>query len=363
MNIEQLKNIIEAAMLVSSKPMTLAHMEALFEHDENTPEPPAREQLREAISLLQQDYESRGIELVEVASGWRMQSRQEMSPWIANLFQEKAPRYSRALLETLVLVAYRQPITRSEIEDVRGVAVSANIVKTLIERDWVKVVGHRDVPGRPELLGTTKQFLDYFNLRKIGDLPTLSEIKSLDEIAPDLAREVAMLDPADADPESAEQTDDAGSADEEAGKENKAVQSSEVEADDAEADATDASSAVAAELAGSVDESADPDLDQGDSVVSSNEAVTTDASDESADDDEALSVVDVELPLEQDAGADSNGTVADIDENAAESTKASGATTATDNDKEDNPDDSLNVAEATLDALSNVPRPETELLH
>jgi len=169
MNIEQLKNIIEAAMLVSSKPMTLAHIEALFEHDESTPEPPAREQIREAITLLQDDYESRGIELVEVASGWRMQSRQEMAPWIANLFQEKAPRYSRALLETLVLVAYRQPITRSEIEDVRGVAVSANIVKTLIERDWVKVVGHRDVPGRPELLGTTKQFLDYFNLRKIGD--------------------------------------------------------------------------------------------------------------------------------------------------------------------------------------------------
>ena len=348
MNTEQLKNILEAAMLVSSKPMTLAHMEALFEHDENTLEPPTREQIREAISLLQQDYESRGIELAEVASGWRMQSRQEMSPWIANLFQEKAPRYSRALLETLVLVAYRQPITRSEIEDVRGVAVSANIVKTLIERDWVKVVGHRDVPGRPELLGTTKQFLDYFNLRKIGDLPTLSEIKSLDEIAPDLAREVAMLDPADAD-------------------QQKAVDGAEDVADE---DATDRSSASdvqgeGADLAGvsddveSVDDAGSPDdaelpdskialqskdvADQDDSDPSDDSSAELAELVESEDSHESLPVVDVELPLEQDASEDSGNNITD--------------------GSEDDDEGSLSVAEATIDAMANVARPDTELLH
>lgn len=191
MNPSQLENIIEAALLVAARPMTIAQLEALFEHDDEKPE---RDAIKEALDSLRTRYEGRGIELTEVASGWRLQSRAEMSPWISNLFQEKSPRYSRALLETLVLVAYRQPITRGEIEDVRGVAVSTNIIKTLLERDWVKVVGHRDVPGRPALYATTKQFLDYFNLKKIGDLPTLSEIKELHEIAPDLAKEVAMLE-------------------------------------------------------------------------------------------------------------------------------------------------------------------------
>lgn len=354
MNIEQLKNIIEAAMLVSSKPMTLAHIEALFEHDESTPEPPAREQIREAITLLQDDYESRGIELVEVASGWRMQSRQEMAPWIANLFQEKAPRYSRALLETLVLVAYRQPITRSEIEDVRGVAVSANIVKTLIERDWVKVVGHRDVPGRPELLGTTKQFLDYFNLRKIGDLPTLSEIKSLDEIAPDLAREVAMLDPADAeqqaDVDNTDGTDDQDNADQLSGGEVDVSGAGVSVVADSPEGAVSTDSEVGDELV---------DLaDQGDSEEdhdSSVEAMELAESGEQVNEGRAQPVVDVELPLEQDS-------VDELEDGATED-NLDNVDSVDSLDDIDSDEDSLSVAEATIDAMSNVARPETELLH
>jgi len=190
--IDQLAHILEAAMLVSNKPMTLAQFESLF-GDEL--EKPTRDALREALAQLQSNYETRGIELVEVASGYRLQAKQSYTPWLTHLYQEKAPRYSRALLETLVLIAYRQPITRGEIEDVRGVAVSSNIVKTLIERNWVRILGHRDVPGRPALLGTTREFLDYFNLKRIDELPTLSEIKDLAEIDPELAKEMALLEP------------------------------------------------------------------------------------------------------------------------------------------------------------------------
>jgi len=316
--------------------MSLTHIEALFEHDENTPEPPEREQIREAITLLQEDYESRGIELVEVASGWRLQSRQEMSPWIANLFQEKAPRYSRALLETLVLVAYRQPITRSEIEDVRGVAVSANIVKTLIERDWVKVVGHRDVPGRPELLGTTKQFLDYFNLRKIGDLPTLSEIKSLDEIAPDLAR--AATDETDENSEAEAKVDQSRAA--------------EVDGDDHDHDlsAADSSGAAASDVdesGGDVDLSASQVVEEGAALAES---------DDSDNDEQALPVVDVELSLDEDENEGENA-----GEEASQNAASEDNNTAEEND--DGDEDSVSVAEATIDAMANVARPETELLH
>ncbi len=189
---DKLAQILEAAMLVAGKPTTLNQFESLFADE---PEKPSREEIKTALTQLQENYESRGIELVEVASGFRLQAKQSFTPWLTHLYQEKAPRYSRALLETLVLIAYRQPITRGEIEDVRGVAVSSNIVKTLIEREWVRVLGHRDVPGRPALLGTTRQFLDYFNLKRIDELPTLSEIKDLDQIDPELAKEMALLQP------------------------------------------------------------------------------------------------------------------------------------------------------------------------
>ena len=174
-----LKNILEAALLVNGKPQTIKQLMALFEgYDEE----PDKKQVQDALGVLAEDYSERGIELKEVASGFRIQARQEMEPWVSRLFQEKAPRYSRALLETLALIAYRQPITRSEIEQVRGVSVSSYIVKTLLEREWVRVVGHKEVPGRPAMYATTKEFLDYFNISGIDQLPTLSEIKDLDKL-------------------------------------------------------------------------------------------------------------------------------------------------------------------------------------
>jgi len=191
MDEKKLKNILEAGLLVAGRTLSIAQLEALFQQDEEKPE---RKQIREALDSLKADYEGRGIELVEVASGFRLQSHSSVSDWVANLFQEKAPRYSRALLETLVLIAYRQPITRAEIEDVRGVAVSSNIVKTLQERKWVKVLGHKEVPGRPALLGTSKEFLDYFNLKKLDDLPALADIKDLDQFDDLLAEEAGDVD-------------------------------------------------------------------------------------------------------------------------------------------------------------------------
>lgn len=188
---QQVKNIIEAGLLVAGRPLSISQLHALFQDDKNAPDKAA---IRAAIAHLKEDYEDRGIELVEVSSGFRMQSRQEMAPWMAHLFQEKAPRYSRALLETLVLIAYKQPITRAEIEQVRGVAVSSNIVRTLQERNWVNVVGHKDLPGKPALLGTTRQFLDYFNLKRLDDLPPLGEIKDIDQIDSFAAEEAALVE-------------------------------------------------------------------------------------------------------------------------------------------------------------------------
>lgn len=187
------KHVLEACLLVAGRVMSLREMEAVFEEDSPRP---GRDALKDALLALQADYEGRGIELIEVASGWRLQSRSQMEPWVSRLFQEKTPRYSRALLETLVLIAYRQPITRGEIEDVRGVAVSSNIIKTLQEREWVREVGHKDVPGKPALLGTTRQFLDYFNLKRLEDLPSLGELKDLDQIDAALASELGVVDAA-----------------------------------------------------------------------------------------------------------------------------------------------------------------------
>jgi len=143
---------------------------------------PERGEIREAVESLREEYDGRGIRIVEVASGYRIQAATELSDWLSRLWQERPPRYSRALLETLVLIAYRQPITRGEIEDVRGVSVSTNIIRTLLERNWIRVVGHRDVPGRPEMFGTTREFLDYFGLRKLDELPSLAELRDLDSL-------------------------------------------------------------------------------------------------------------------------------------------------------------------------------------
>jgi len=178
MDEQKLKNIVEAALLASGRPLSLDELQGLFD-DADRPE---KAQLREALDALGAEYEGRGIALLEVASGWRVQVRPAYSDWLSRLWQERPPRYSRALLETLALVAYRQPITRGEIEDIRGVSVSSNIVRTLQERGWIRVVGHRDVPGKPEMFGTTKEFLDYFGLRRLDDLPSLAEIRDLDSI-------------------------------------------------------------------------------------------------------------------------------------------------------------------------------------
>lgn len=187
-----LKNIIEGALLAAGGPLTLDSLLGLFGTDE---EAPAREALQVALATLEEDYRDRGIELALVAGGYRIQVRKECAPWIARLWDEKPPRYSRALLETLALIAYRQPITRGEIEEIRGVAVSTNIVKTLLEREWVRVVGHRDVPGRPSLYATTRKFLDYFGLKSLNELPTLAELRDPEFLGDDLPLEIPVAPP------------------------------------------------------------------------------------------------------------------------------------------------------------------------
>lgn len=187
MNQEQLKNIVEAALMVSEKPVSLIQLLAIFENESDIPE---KADIKAAIDQITEDYKGRGIELSEVASGFRVQVNSDYADWINHLFDDRPPRYSRALLETLAIIAYRQPMTRAEIEEIRGVSVSSNIIRTLQERNWIRVVGQRDIPGKPELLATTKEFLDYFNLKKLSELPSLSEIKDFDQINPDLFEEL-----------------------------------------------------------------------------------------------------------------------------------------------------------------------------
>lgn len=174
----QLSKIVEAALLAAGKPLDVDQLRELFEEYER----PDAKAIEAALSALAESCRERPMELVEVASGWRLQVRPEFAAHVSRLWQERPGRYSRALLETLALIAYRQPITRAEIEDVRGVAVNPNIVKTLSERGWIRVVGHREVPGRPELLGTTREFLDYFGLGSLDQLPSLAELKDMDNV-------------------------------------------------------------------------------------------------------------------------------------------------------------------------------------
>ncbi|MCC7120366.1 MAG: SMC-Scp complex subunit ScpB, partial [Gammaproteobacteria bacterium] len=179
-----LKTLLEAAIMAADGPIGLDRLTGMF--TEFSEDAPGAEDYADALAELAQDYVGRGIELVEVAGGWRFQTRATCAPWINRLWEERKPRYSRALLETLAIIAYRQPITRAEIEDIRGVAVSSGIIKTLHERNWIKIVGHRDVPGRPAIFATTKDFLDYFNLNSLSQLPTLAELRDIDELSPDL---------------------------------------------------------------------------------------------------------------------------------------------------------------------------------
>jgi segregation and condensation protein B len=175
-------NVVEAVLLAAGRPVTVDQMLELFDEHER----PAAEDVRDALADLDRRFDGTGIEIREVASGWRVQVRQQFAGTVSRLWQERPSRYSRALLETLSLIAYRQPITRGEIEDIRGVTVAATIMRTIQERGWIRVVGHREVPGHPELLGTTREFLDYFGLKSLDDLPTLAQLQDLEDISEQL---------------------------------------------------------------------------------------------------------------------------------------------------------------------------------
>jgi segregation and condensation protein B len=235
MDNDQIKRIVEAALLAAGQPLTAVQLAALFgEH-----EPIGTDAIGQALHALQEDYAARGVELVEVASGFRFQVRSDVHPWVSRLWTERQTRYTRALLETLALIAYRQPITRAEIEQIRGVVVSTNTIRTLEEREWIRVVGHRDVPGKPALYGTTRQFLDYFNLKSLDQLPPLAEIRDLEELEPQLALTDAPLPTAPVEAGAATEARENGS--------DAAADASDVEANDADAGARDSETRAAAD--------------------------------------------------------------------------------------------------------------------
>lgn len=178
----ELKNIVEAALLAAEEPLSISAITALFPDDAA----PSNSQLKEVFDQLDRDYDGRGVELRRVGKGYRFQSREKYSPWLRKLREHRPPRYSRAFLETLAIIAYRQPVTRGDIEDIRGVTVSSEIMRGLLDRSWIKQVGQRDVPGRPNLYGTTQQFLEYFNLEALSELPPLLERREATEIAREL---------------------------------------------------------------------------------------------------------------------------------------------------------------------------------
>jgi segregation and condensation protein B len=267
---EKLKNIIEAALLAAGGPLSLDMMLTLFLDEEQ----PEKKDLREVLEQLKQDYEGRGIEVVEVGSGWRIQVVEEVSLWVSRLWTERAPRYSRALMETLALIAYRQPITRGDIEDIRGVSVSTNIIKTLLEREWVRVVGTRDVPGKPSLYGTTREFLDYFNLKTLDELPPLAEIRDLDEIN----RSLDLNDTdkgSDDNVPSTESADEAIAADSDDGEEHVTIDE-QLAGDDERIEDIDALYEALGEV--NTDFSMDPEADDESDAVDQDAATTADES-------------------------------------------------------------------------------------
>ena len=179
---DKLQNVLEAILISSDKPLSVEKLLGFFQPEDLV----NRNDLKKALADLAEGFSNHGFELIETASGYRFQTKQEYKQWVSQHWDEKPAKYSRALLETLALIVYRQPITRAEIEDIRGVAVSSHIIKTLQERDWIRIVGHKEVPGRPSLLGTTRQFLDYFNLKSLDEMPSLSEIQDIDKLYPEL---------------------------------------------------------------------------------------------------------------------------------------------------------------------------------
>ncbi|MBB3758994.1 segregation and condensation protein B [Xanthomonas arboricola] len=270
--------IIEAALLASSQPLTLAQLQGVFPEEE--PAPPGS--VERALELLRDGCAERGVELVEVASGFRFQVKADVHGWVARLWTERRTKYTRATLETLALIAYRQPITRGEIEQVRGVAVSSNIIQALEEREWIRVVGHRDVPGKPALFGTTKGFLDYFGLKRLDELPPLSELKDIAELEPQL--------PLDRDG----QLDGAVPASAAMGTEHAEAgpgPDTDPDPDRADADGAGADAAIAARTDAAADADADVDADPGDAAQEQRDAEevlpasdsTTDATSDSDD--------------------------------------------------------------------------------
>jgi segregation and condensation protein B len=212
MNDQYVKNVIEAALLAAGRPLTMDELVSVFDERDGS----NAGEVQSAIAVLTSEYETRGLELLQVASGYRIQIKAAVAQPVSRLWQERPAKYSRALLETLALVAYRQPITRGEIEQIRGVTVNPNIIKTLLERSWIRVVGHRDVPGKPELLGTTREFLDYFSLKKLDDLPTLAQLKELEDLRVQLALPGAdplVMDAIDSEPDAAPESGDGARAD------------------------------------------------------------------------------------------------------------------------------------------------------
>ena len=197
MNSDFLRQILEAAIMVSDKPMDVSHLEKLFDEKER----PHRDEIRAALDEITTDCRDKGFELVKVSSGYRFQTKQSLSAWVSRVWEDKPKKFSRAMLETLALIAYRQPTTRGDIESVRGVSVSSDMIRVLDERGWIRVVGHRDVPGKPELLATTKEFLDYFNLKSLDQLPSLAEIKDFTDVDPalELLMPINSLSSADED--------------------------------------------------------------------------------------------------------------------------------------------------------------------
>jgi segregation and condensation protein B len=197
MNPPPIKDIIEAALLCADQPLNLERLASLFDEDAR----PAQEEIQAVLGALAEDWAGRTLELKQVSSGYRLQVRQQYAPWVGRLAEERAPRYSRALLETLALIVYRQPITRAGIEEIRGVSVSTHIIKTLMEREWIRIVGYRDVPGKPALYGTTRKFLDYFNIQSLSELPALADIKPIDHLQKELELAAAADNAAASAPE------------------------------------------------------------------------------------------------------------------------------------------------------------------
>lgn len=298
--------IIEAALLASSQPLTLAQLQGLFPEEE--PAPPGS--VERALELLREGCAERGVELVEVASGFRFQVKADVHGWVARLWTERRTKYTRATLETLALIAYRQPITRGEIEQVRGVAVSSNIIQALEEREWIRVVGHRDVPGKPALFGTTKGFLDYFGLKRLDELPPLSELKDIAELEPQLPLDrdgqldgvvpaSAAMDAAQGQADAGASDADGGNADADADAAEHASDASETETALAAASDADAETAVDASGSAPTDSESDSDVaaDSHRSIETDNDIdagtdVDGDVGSDSTDDDQASSADD-----------------------------------------------------------------------